>query len=916
NAPAMADAEAENKVKSAVEACVTAQAMIDINSEHLDGLRTQCATSVELTQNEIRALETKLIKLFSRQVVAKKKYAGTENANELQHYPKLVLWLKVVGLSAKSIEGLSNKLTTFDDMLEKPEQEVKGFLSAVNAREEEKRRFLIAMRNLKAYTGLLTAVSAADRQLRGDVGTEVDLHWDSWDRGSVGQLPRRVHTSVPSEELCGGSRLELPRRVHTSVPSEELCGGSRLEVGRGGGRPPTTPPPSKRPHAPASLGMPDALPLTKSRSHEAHLENRLEGGPEPQGLPLSKSYKSSDVEAHQVAGWHPKPKWFSQDRWRVAETPCHRARPGVGQLPTSLPEPFAALQPDRLLEILSCHPVCRFTSSVKVTTCQQCDKAMFFGYKCKECKFRCHRDCMDKVPPSCGLPNELVDVFAEHIQKGVQQTSRLTTWTARCAGIQSPNHSQHFGSPLHVVPRSEGGRGDKSLRHHPALISIPPFHHGADSSSNTSSCNSSTPSSPAFVLAPPGSRQNTPSSASRIQQFHFPGERSLRALRLGGLLSPLADISVTEKELPAPTSSLARSEVVESLKSTDSDRTVSGTSGSGSISVRPALVGKRTNRGTSFTDSEKTLASTRVDSQDSQVSDMDPTDRAWPRQNSLSLREWDIPFDDVQIEEKLGEGRFGSVYKGNWHGSVAVKMLNMDHIDDRKTLETFKQEVATFRKTRHENLVLFMGACMKPPKLAIITSLCKGMTLYRHIHLRKDKFNLNRISGIALQICQGMGYLHARGIVHKDLKTKNIFYENGKVVITDFGLFSVTKLCHGNRLRAGKQYDADDLPFTTTSDIYAFGTVWYELLCGEWPFRGQPSESIIWQVARGIKQSLANIQASQDIKDFLMVCWSYKPQDRPAFSKLQVQLQRLPKKRLARSPSHPTHLSRSAESAF
>lgn len=44
-----------------------------------------------------------------------------------------------------------------------------------------------------------------------------------------------------------------------------------------------------------------------------------------------------------------------------------------------------------------------------------------------------------------------------------------------------------------------------------------------------------------------------------------------------------------------------------------------------------------------------------------------------------------------------------------------------------------------------------------------------------------------------------MGYLHAKGIIHKDLKTKNIFVENGKVVITDFGLFSVTKLCYGNR---------------------------------------------------------------------------------------------------------------------
>lgn len=47
-------------------------------------------------------------------------------------------------------------------------------------------------------------------------------------------------------------------------------------------------------------------------------------------------------------------------------------------------------------------------------------------------------------------------------------------------------------------------------------------------------------------------------------------------------------------------------------------------------------------------------------------------------------------------------------------------------------------------------------------------------------------------------LVQGMGYLHARGIVHKDLKSKNIFLENGKVIITDFGLFSVSKLCKNN----------------------------------------------------------------------------------------------------------------------
>lgn len=42
--------------------------------------------------------------------------------------------------------------------------------------------------------------------------------------------------------------------------------------------------------------------------------------------------------------------------------------------------------------------------------------------------------------------------------------------------------------------------------------------------------------------------------------------------------------------------------------------------------------------------------------------------------------------------------------------------------------------------------------------------------------------------------------------------------------------------------------------------------MWYELLCGDWPFKGQPPEAIIWQVGKGMKQTLANLQASRDVK--------------------------------------------------
>lgn len=91
------------------------------------------------------------------------------------------------------------------------------------------------------------------------------------------------------------------------------------------------------------------------------------------------------------------------------------------------------------------------------------------------------------------------------------------------------------------------------------------------------------------------------------------------------------------------------------------------------------------------------------------------------------------------------------------------------------------------------------------------------------------------------------------------------------------------------RLRPQQNWDQEELPFTEATDVYAFGlvqkddincnlkilsvslknyyrTVWYELLCGEWPFKGQPPEAIIWQVGKGMKQTLANLQASRDVK--------------------------------------------------
>ncbi|KAL0182943.1 hypothetical protein M9458_022318, partial [Cirrhinus mrigala] len=132
-----------------------------------------------------------------------------------------------------------------------------------------------------------------------------------------------------------------------------------------------------------------------------------------------------------------------------------------------------------------------------------------------------------------------------------------------------------------------------------------------------------------------------------------------------------------------------------------------------------------------------------------------------------------------------------------------------------------------------------------------------------------------------------MGYLHAKGIVHKDLKSKNVFHDTNKVVITDFGLFGISgvvqegrrenelKLPHGwicylapeivRKMSPGN--NEDRLPFSNAADVYAFGTIWYELQARDWPITNQPVEATIWQVGsgEGIRRVLAEINLGKEV---------------------------------------------------
>ncbi|XP_048589263.1 serine/threonine-protein kinase A-Raf isoform X2 [Nematostella vectensis] len=294
------------------------------------------------------------------------------------------------------------------------------------------------------------------------------------------------------------------------------------------------------------------------------------------------------------------------------------------------------------------------------------------------------------------------------------------------------------------------------------------------------------------------------------------------------------------------------------------------------------------------------------------------------RLRANSTDDWEILEGEVQMGPRIGSGSYGTVYKGNWHGAVAIKTLNVT--DPTPTqLQAFKNEVAVLRKTRHVNVLLFMG-CMSKPKLAIVTQWCEGSSLYRHLHVLENRFEVLNLIDIARQTAQGMDYLHAKKIIHRDLKSNNIFLQEDLTVkIGDFGLATIKTRWSGSQyseqpsgsilwMAAEVIRMLDPNPYSFHSDVYAFGIVLYELLSSTLPYAHVGNkDQILYMVGRGYLRpdmSKARNDIPKAFNRLCLECIKFNRDERPLFPQILASLEAihraLPK--IQRSTSEPWNI--------
>lgn len=206
------------------------------------------------------------------------------------------------------------------------------------------------------------------------------------------------------------------------------------------------------------------------------------------------------------------------------------------------------------------------------------------------------------------------------------------------------------------------------------------------------------------------------------------------------------------------------------------------------------------------------------------------------------------------IQGILGKGGMGVVYRAfdpAIHRQVAIKTITKSILDPSElqyTLKRFRHEAQAVGRLTHPSIAAIFDYGEDAELAYIVMELVSGKSLAQHL-LNRRSFALREIGEIIRQLLEGLGYAHARGVIHRDVKPPNILLnDDGQIKITDFGiaridtstLTQIGEVMGSPGYMSPEQFAGSEID--ARSDIYSAGVIAYELLTGRKPFTGSNAE--------------------------------------------------------------------------
>ncbi|XP_061664743.1 mitogen-activated protein kinase kinase kinase 11 [Syngnathoides biaculeatus] len=282
-----------------------------------------------------------------------------------------------------------------------------------------------------------------------------------------------------------------------------------------------------------------------------------------------------------------------------------------------------------------------------------------------------------------------------------------------------------------------------------------------------------------------------------------------------------------------------------------------------------------------------------------------------------------VNFRELSLQEVIGVGGFGKVYRGTWRGAlVAVKAARQDPDEDISvTAQNVRQEARLFAMLTHPNIIALKGVCLQEPNLCLIMEYASGGPLSRALAGRRIPPHV--LVNWAVQIARGMLYLHSEAIVpviHRDLKSNNILLaqpienecmEALTLKITDFGLarewHKTTKMSTAGTYAWMAPEVIKSSTFSKGSDVWSYGVLLWELLTGEAPYRGIDGLAVAYGVAVNKLTLPIPSTCPEPFAQLMSECWDQDPHRRPNFGSILAQLTALEQQVMEEMPQDSFH---------
>ncbi len=248
--------------------------------------------------------------------------------------------------------------------------------------------------------------------------------------------------------------------------------------------------------------------------------------------------------------------------------------------------------------------------------------------------------------------------------------------------------------------------------------------------------------------------------------------------------------------------------------------------------------------------------------------------------------------DRYEIIRSIGEGGMANVYLGYdtiLDRNVAIKVLRGDLSNDEKFVRRFQREALSASSLAHPNIVEMYDVGEDDGLYYIVMEYIEGKTL-KQLLKKRGTLTISEAIDIMLQLTEGMAHAHDSYIIHRDLKPQNIMIkDDGQIKITDFGIamaLNATQLTQTNSVMGSVHYlppeQASGKGSTIKSDIYSMGIIFYELLSGSLPFRGDNAVEIALKHMRDPLPSLrdTNPAIPQSIENIIKRATAKNPKNR------------------------------------